>query len=42
MKKGEKVRFTEEPIKIVGTVHLNGNTQEGNSEIQVLDAELME
>jgi len=42
MKKGKKVRFTEEPIKITGTIHLNPNTQEGNSEIQVLDAELME
>ncbi len=42
MKKGKKVRFTEEPIKITGTVRLNPNTQEGNSEIQVLDAELME
>jgi len=42
MKKGEKVRFTEEPIKIKGTIHLNANTQEGNSEIQVRDAELME
>ncbi|PPK99800.1 hypothetical protein [Parapedobacter indicus] len=42
MKKGKKVRFTEEPIKITGTIHLNPNTQEGNSEIQVLNAELME
>jgi len=41
MKKGKKVRFTEEPIKIRGRVHLNANTQEGNSEIQVLDAELI-
>jgi len=40
MKKGKKVRFTEEPIKITGTVHLNSNTEEGNSEIQVLNAEL--
>lgn len=42
MKKGKKVRFTEEPIKIRGRVHLNANTQEGNSEIQVLDAELIQ
>ncbi|MFB2119627.1 hypothetical protein [Parapedobacter sp. 2B3] len=41
MKKGKKVRFTEEPIKIKGTVRLNSNTQEGNSEIQILDAELI-
>ncbi len=41
MKKGKKVRFTEEPIKITGTVRLNPNTREGNSEIQVLDAELV-
>lgn len=41
MKKGEKVRFTEEPIKIKGTVRLNSNTQEGNAEIQILDAELI-
>ena len=41
MKKGDKVRFTEEPIKIKGTVHLNSNTQEGNAEIQILDAELI-
>ncbi len=41
MKKGKKVRFTEEPIKIKGTVHLNSNTQEGNAEIQILDAELI-
>ncbi len=41
MKKGKKVRFTEEPIKIRGKVRLNANTQEGNSEIQVLDAELI-
>jgi Protein of unknown function (DUF3299). len=42
MKKGEKVRFTEEPIKIKGRVRLNPNTQEGNSEIQILDAELIQ
>ena len=42
MKKGKKVRFTEEPIKIKGTVRLNSNTQEGNSEIQVIDAELIQ
>lgn len=41
MKKGKKVRFTEEPIKIKGTVRLNSNTQEGNAEIQILDAELI-
>ena len=41
MKKGEKVRFTEEPIKIKGIVRLNSDTQEGNSEIQILDAELI-
>jgi len=41
MKKGKKVRFTEEPIKIRGTVRLNPDTQEGNSEIQILDAELI-
>ncbi len=41
MKKGKKVRFTEEPIKIKGRVYLNGNTLEGNSEIQLLDAELI-
>lgn len=39
MKKGQKVRFTETPIKIKGTVRLNANTQDGNSEIQILDAE---
>lgn len=42
MKKGKKVRFTEEPIKVRGTVRLNSNTQEGNSEIQVIDAELIQ
>ncbi len=42
MKKGKKVRFTEEPIKIKGTVRLNANTQEGNAEIQVIDAELIQ
>lgn len=42
MKKGKKVRFTEEPIKVRGTVRLNSNTQEGNSEIQVIDAELVQ
>ena len=41
MKNGEKVRFTEEPIKIKGIVRLNADTQEGNSEIQILDAELI-
>lgn len=42
MKKGKKVRFTEEPIKLKGRVRLNTNTQEGNSEIQILDAELIQ
>ncbi|MBK1441800.1 hypothetical protein JHJ32_17505 [Parapedobacter sp. ISTM3] len=42
MKKGTKVRFTEEPIKIRGRVRLNPDTQEGNSEIQILDAELIQ
>ncbi len=42
MKKGKKVRFTEEPIKIRGRVHLNANTMEGNSEIQIIDAELIQ
>lgn len=42
MKKGKKVRFTEEPIKVRGTVRLNSNTQEGNSEIQIIDAELIQ
>lgn len=41
MKKGQKVRFTETPIKIKGTVRLNTNTQDGNSEIQILDAEVI-
>ena len=42
MRKGRKVRFTEEPIKIRGTVHLNSNIQEGNAEIQVMNAELVQ
>jgi len=42
MKKGQKVRFTEEPIKITGTMRLNADTKEGNSEIQVLDATLID
>jgi len=41
MKKGTKVRFTEEPIKIRGRVRLNSDTKSGNSEIQILDAELL-
>lgn len=42
MKKGKKVRFTEEPINVRGIVRLNSNTQEGNSEIQIIDAELVQ
>src|SRR5690606_22729833 len=42
MKNGNKVRFTEAPIKVKGRVKLNANTTEGNSEIQILDAEVAE
>ena len=42
MKKGKPVRFTEDPIKIRGKVHLNSNTLQGNSEIQILEAELIQ
>lgn len=42
MKNGDKVRFTEAPIKVKGRVKLNADTMEGNSEIQILDAEVVE
>lgn len=41
MKKGKNVRFTEEPIKIRGRMFLNGDISKGNSEIQIMDAELI-
>jgi hypothetical protein len=41
MKKGKAVKFTEDPIRIRGRVHLNSNTLKGNSEIQILDAEII-
>ncbi|WP_353183125.1 hypothetical protein [Parapedobacter lycopersici] len=42
MKKGDRVRFTEAPIKVKGRVKLNVDTSRGNSEIQILDAELID
>lgn len=42
MKKGQKVRFTETPIKIRGRVRLSADTRDGNSEIQILDAETIQ
>lgn len=41
VKKGKSVRFTEDPITIRGRVHLNANIEEGNSEIQIFDAEVV-
>lgn len=41
MKKGKNVRFTEDPIRIRGTVFLNSDISKGNAEIQILDAELL-
>ena len=41
VKKGRSVRFTEDPIKIRGRVVLNADIDKGNSEIQILDAELI-
>jgi hypothetical protein len=42
MKKGKAVKFTEDPIKIRGRVHLNANTLKGNAEIQIFDAEIIQ
>src|SRR3546814_19382022 len=39
MIKGEKVRFTEEHIMMKGIVRLNSDTQAGNADIKILDAE---
>lgn len=41
MEAGERVRFTEAPIKVKGSVKLNSDTSDGNSEIQILDAEVI-
>ncbi len=41
VKKGGSVRFTEDPIKIRGRVVLNADIDKGNSEIQIMDAELI-
>ncbi len=41
VKKGRSVRFTEDPIKIRGRVVLNADIDKGNSEIQIMDAEVV-
>jgi hypothetical protein len=41
MKKGTDVRFTEDPIRIKGRVHLNPDVTKGNAEVQIMDAELV-
>lgn len=41
IKKGKNVKYSEDPIRIRGRVHLNSNMQSGNAEIQILDAELI-
>lgn len=41
VKNGGSIRFTEDPIKIKGRVVLNGDIDKGNSEIQIMDAELI-
>lgn len=41
LKNGTKIRYTEDPIKIKGRMHLNSNIHTGNSEIQIFDAEIV-
>lgn len=41
MKGGKSVRFTEEPIRIKGKMYLNPDISKGNSEIQILEAEVL-
>lgn len=41
IKKGKNVKFSEDPIKIRGKVFLNSDMNKGNSEIQILDAEVI-
>lgn len=41
MKKGS-VRFTEDPIRIKGRMYLNPDITKGNSEIQILEAEIID
>lgn len=41
VKNGKSIRFTEDPIKIKGRIHLNADIDNGNSEIQILDAEIV-
>lgn len=41
MKKGNQIRFTDEPIKIKGKMVFNPEPLTGNSEIQILDAVLV-
>lgn len=41
VRNGRSVRFTEDPIKIRGRVVLNPDIDKGNSEIQIMDAELV-
>lgn len=41
MKKGS-VRFTEDPIRIRGKMYLNPDITKGNSEIQILEAEIVQ
>lgn len=41
VKKGNSIKFSEDPIAIRGRVFLNTDISSGNSEIQIMDAEIV-